>query len=117
VAALAHEIPQELGDYGVLVGGGWSRAVALRANVASAATFLVGGVLSWALSSRLDVDFLLPLGAGNFLYIAASDLVPEIKHSPRGLEAVVRFAAFLAGLLLLFGIRLIFHEMAGGGAS
>ncbi len=116
LAAVAHEVPQELGDFGVLVQGGWNKSSALAVNAASAATFLVGGVLAWAVSARLEVAFLLPLGAGNFLYIAASDLIPEIKHPSDGPTAVVHFAAFLAGVVLLFVVRLLLHEATAGVA-
>lgn len=50
-------------------------------NVISASTFLVGGLIAHSASARVDVSFLLPFAAGNFLYIAASDLVPEVKHN------------------------------------
>lgn len=109
LAALAHEVPQELGDFGVLVQGGWSKGRALTANAISAATFPVGGVLAWALSGRLDVAFLLPLGAGNFLYIAASDLIPEIKRTTDLGSAAVHFAAFLIGILILIAVHFLFH--------
>jgi zinc and cadmium transporter len=102
VAAVAHEIPQELGDFAVLVRGGWERRKALLVNMLSASTFLLGGVLAWMLSFRIDVSFLLPLAAGNFTYIAASDLVPEVakaQHSSEGWKSVV---SFLFGLGLLY---------------
>ncbi|MGC8641912.1 MAG: hypothetical protein ACP5XB_18755, partial [Isosphaeraceae bacterium] len=82
-------------------------------NAASASTFLVGGVLTWALSARLDVAWLLPLGAGNFLYIAASDLVPEIKQPSNAQTAIVHFAAFLAGVVILFLVRILLLETPG----
>jgi len=56
VAAAAHEIPQELGDFGVLLHGGWKPARALLFNALSALTFPIGGVLAWALSSGIDVS-------------------------------------------------------------
>jgi zinc and cadmium transporter len=106
LAAAAHEIPQELGDFGVLVHGGWDRRRALLLNLASGSTFLLGGLIAYAASSRIDVDFLVPFAAGNFIYIGASDLVPEIhRHGERG-AAVVHLAAFAAGLALLWLIRL-----------
>jgi zinc and cadmium transporter len=89
LAAAAHEIPQELGDFGVLVHGGWSKARALLFNVLSALTFLVGGVLTYALSFAVDVAYLIPFAAGNFIYIAAADLVPEVnRHPSLGANAV-----------------------------
>jgi zinc and cadmium transporter len=107
-AAAAHEIPQELGDFAILLHGGWSRFRALVANFASALTIVPGGVLAWALGREMDVIFLLPFAAGNFVYIAASDLIPEIKHATSPGEAALHFFAFLAGILLLLGVRLVF---------
>lgn len=76
LAAVAHEIPQELGDFGVLIDGGWSKRRALVFNVLSGLTFLVGGLVAYGLSFQMDVSWLIPFAAGNFLYIGASDLVP-----------------------------------------
>ena len=78
-ASAAHEIPQELGDFAVLVHSGWSRRSALLLNLASGLTFLVGSLLTYAMSYVADVAWLVPFAAGNFLYLGASDLVPEIK--------------------------------------
>lgn len=105
LAAVAHEVPQELGDFGVLVHGGWSRGRALLLNFASALTFLVGALLAWAASARIDVAFLVPFAAGNFVYIAASDLVPEVNKHHDPVANLVHFVSFVAGLALLWGIR------------
>jgi zinc and cadmium transporter len=110
VAAAAHEVPQELGDFGVLLHGGWSKAGALALNVASASTFLVGGVLAYAASARLDMSFLVPLAAGNFLYIGAADLVPEVNKPQRLSANLAHFAAFCAGLGLLLVVKLAAPE-------
>lgn len=108
LAAAAHEVPQELGDFGVLVHGGWNKNRALLFNVLSALTFLVGGLLAYGASFRLDVTFLLPFAAGNFIYIAASDLVPEI-NKPYSLGVnTIHFVFFLAGLLLLLVVKIVF---------
>jgi zinc and cadmium transporter len=107
IAAAAHEVPQELGDFGILVHGGWTPRRALLYNLLSALTFLVGGLVAYAASQRLDVAFLLPFAAGNFLYIAAADLVPEIKHESSLKRAGLHFAAFAAGLALLLAVRLL----------
>jgi zinc and cadmium transporter len=102
IAAAAHEIPQELGDFGVLVYSGWSRRRALLFNVLSALTFLLGGIVAYLASFRMDIAFLLPLAAGNFFYIAASDLVPEV-NKPRDLRhGALHFGCFLAGALILY---------------
>jgi zinc and cadmium transporter len=97
LAAAAHEVPQELGDFGVLVHGGWPRPAALRWNLLSGLTFLVGALLAYAASFGIDVTPLVLFGAGNFIYIGASDLVPEIKAHARLWQAVLLFGCFAAG--------------------
>lgn len=98
LAAAAHEVPQELGDFGVLIHGGWSKRRALLFNALSGLTFLVGGLLTYWLSFELDVSWLIPFAAGNFIYIGASDLVPEVNkhHSIR--NGAVHLLAFVLGL-------------------
>jgi zinc and cadmium transporter len=109
VAAAAHEIPQELGDFGILIHGGWTKGRALLYNLVSALTFLLGGLIAYSASLTTDITFLLPFAAGNFLYIAAADLIPEIKHEVSALRQVVHFMAFLVGIILLLVVRLVFE--------
>jgi zinc and cadmium transporter len=105
LAAAAHEVPQELGDFGVLIHGGWNRGRALLLNLISGLTFLLGGMVAYAASARIDVGFLVPFAAGNFIYIGASDLVPEVnKHRDVGAN-VIHFGSFVAGIALLWAIR------------
>jgi zinc and cadmium transporter len=107
LAAAAHEVPQELGDFGVLIHGGWSRGRALFFNFISGLTFLLGALVTYVASNAIDVAFLIPFAAGNFIYIGASDLVPEVnKHDTLAANAV-HFLAFGAGVALLWVIRLM----------
>ncbi len=113
VAAAAHEVPQELGDFGILIHGGFPKKQALLFNLLSGLTFLVGGLLAWGLSSQIDVAFLIPFGAGNFIYIAAADLIPEINREGRAKRALVHFIAFAAGVALLLVIALFVPHSHG----
>jgi zinc and cadmium transporter len=106
LAAAAHEVPQELGDFGVLVHGGWERRRALFYNVLSALTFSVGGLVAYAASFRVDVSFLVPFAAGNFIYIGAADLIPEVKAHADLKTNVVHFMAFGVGVALMLAVRL-----------
>ncbi len=106
LAAAAHELPQELGDYGVLVHSGWRPGQALRWNFISGLTFPLGGLLAWRLAGALPLGGLVLFAAGNFLYITASDLVPEIKAPGHARAAAQSFAWFAAGLLLLWLLAL-----------
>jgi zinc and cadmium transporter len=106
LVAAAHEVPQELGKYGVLLHGGWSRGKALLVSGLSSLTFLVGGIFAYVISREVDVSFLVPFAAGNFLYIAASDLVPEVnRHHLLGTN-LLHFASFTAGIALLVIIKI-----------
>jgi zinc and cadmium transporter len=102
VAAAAHEVPQELGDFGVLVHGGWPRRKALAYNFLSGLTFLLGGLVAYGVSGRVDVSVLLPFAAGNFLYIGASDLVPEISRHGDLRVNLASLASFVAGATALY---------------
>jgi zinc and cadmium transporter len=101
LAAAAHEVPQELGDFGVLVHGGWSRRRALTFNLLSGLTFLLGGLVSYSVSTELDIRWLIPFAAGNFLYIGASDLVPQISKHGSLKSNLTHLLAFLLGIVLL----------------
>ncbi|HBL18145.1 MAG TPA: zinc transporter [Elusimicrobia bacterium] len=102
-----HEAPQELGDFGILVHLGYSKRKALAYNMVSALTFPLGGLLAYAASLRFDTRFLVPFAAGNFLYVAAADLIPEIKKQehPRLSQNLAHLASFLAGLGLMLATR------------
>lgn len=103
-AAVAHEVPQELGDFAILVHSGWRARTALRWNLISALTFPLGAVLAWLISQSLPVAGLVLFASGNFVYIAASDLVPEIKASSSLRLALLSFAGFSTGLLLMLAL-------------
>ncbi|HEX6129214.1 MAG TPA: ZIP family metal transporter [Candidatus Limnocylindria bacterium] len=103
LAAAAHEVPQELGDFGILATAGWRPRQALLLNLASALTFPLGAVSAFLLSDVLEVSWLVPFAAGNFIYIAGSDLLPQLiepTSMPRKLENSVALLAGI-GLLLL----------------
>ncbi|MHB1430840.1 MAG: ZIP family metal transporter [Streptosporangiaceae bacterium] len=97
----AHEVPQELGDFGILIHAGWTRRAALGYNLASGTTVIAGAVLAWALGGRFDVAVLLAFAAGNFAYIALADLVPELTTAPAPHEKAILAGGFTAGLALL----------------
>lgn len=91
-----------------MVHGGWSKARALAFNFLSALTFLLGGLVAYAGSFNFDVAFLIPFAAGNFLYIGASDLVPEVsKHADLKTNAL-NLIAFIAGIGLMLIVKVAF---------
>lgn len=101
-AAALHEVPQALGNFAVLLHSGWRRSAAVGFMALAALTFLLGGLIAYGAAREVDVTFLLPAAAGMFVYIAASDLVPQVNRHPGAITAATHFAAFAVGALLLF---------------
>jgi zinc transporter ZupT len=106
MAAAFHELPQELGDFAILVHGGWTKKNALLYNFLSALTFPLGGIIAYASSKSMDISFLIPFAAGNFLYIGASDLIPEIKHHHGIKSNLLHYCSFLVGAAIQLAIRI-----------
>ncbi|MFH1656503.1 MAG: ZIP family metal transporter [Candidatus Nealsonbacteria bacterium] len=109
LAVAFHEIPQEIGDFGVLVYGGFKKTKALFLNFLSAITIIFGGIIGFLLSEKLGnlIIFLLPFAAGHFIYIASADLIPEIKHKSKDKKSIIHFFAFLLGIALMFVLKLL----------
>lgn len=103
LAVIFHEIPQELGDFGVLIYGGFTKRKALIYNFISALTAMVGALVGYFLSDLAQgfSNFILPLTAGGFIYIAASDLIPEIHKETNVIRSTLAFLAFLAGIVFM----------------
>jgi len=107
LVVIMHEIPQEIGDFGVLIYGGMSKKKALLLNFISGLVAVLGGVIGFFLSSRMGgaVVYLLPFAAGNFIYIASSDLIPEIKHEENKKKALIYFVFFIVGITLMLVLK------------
>ena len=104
VVVILHEIPQELGDFGVLIYGGFSRAQALLFNLLSALTAVAGGMIAYCFSlyvSNLQTP-LLALAAGGFLYVALVDVLPELHEQRQPTESLTHFALLLLGVGVLW---------------
>jgi len=99
VALALHEIPQEIGDFGVLVYAGFAKKKALILNFLIAMTVIVGGIFGYYLSSVVtsSIKYLLPLAAGGFIYIAASDLMPEIRKESDLVKSLISFGVLSSG--------------------
>jgi zinc and cadmium transporter len=106
IAVAFHEIPQEIGDFGVLVYGGFSKAKALFFNFISALTALVGVVIALTFgTSEKTLSFLAALAIGSFLYIASADLIPQIHKEKH--KSIAHVASFALGIALMFGLLLL----------
>lgn len=108
VAVIAHKIPKELGDFGVMVDGGFSRIKALGVNIGISIFMFLGAGLVIGLSniSKETVPILLPLVIGNFVYIAGSDLLPEFKNSDDWIKHLTVFGIGVAIMYLIPFIKL-----------
>jgi len=111
-AIALHEIPQEIGDFGVLLYSGFSRKKALISNFLVAITAVLGGVIGYFASFQIEniTSFLLPFAAGGFIYIAASDLMPEIRKETSLKKSMLSFGVFLVGILIMFLVKFIGGE-------
>ena len=109
LAIAFHEIPQEIGDFGVLLYAGLKRGKALLLNFLVALTVVVGGLVGYFLSFYLEslTIYLLPLAAGGFIYISTSDLIPEIRKETNLKKSLISFAFFLIGILIMYLARFI----------
>jgi zinc and cadmium transporter len=112
IAISVHEIPQEIGDFGVLIYGGFSKKKALLLNFLIALTAVVGGIVGYIISSRIEnvVLFILPFAAGGFIYIAATDLVPEIKKEMDMKKYMATLIVFILGILIMLITKFVFTE-------
>lgn len=114
LAVCLHELPQEMGDFGVLIYAGFGKRKALVYNFVTALTAFVGVSVALSLSFYIEglTSFLIPFAAGNFIYIAGSDLIPELHTEEKLGRTIFKIAIMTLGILLLYSIRIIFENSA-----
>jgi len=111
MAVILHEIPQELGDFGVLIYGGLNRKKALTFNFISAVTAVAGALLTYFLACLQSIETLLvPFAAGGFIYIAATDLMPELHKKSLARESLAQFIVILLGIGLMALLKIAFKH-------
>jgi len=103
LAIIAHEIPQEVGDYIVLLNAGFSRAKALFYNALSGLAAVVGGIVGYFIVGPWEALFpyLLVVAASSFIYVAVADLIPQLQHRLTLKETVAQLGWLGAGLLIV----------------
>ncbi|MEM3783654.1 MAG: ZIP family metal transporter [Candidatus Bathyarchaeia archaeon] len=107
LAVIFHEVPQELGDFGVLVYGGLSKKKALAFNFISAVTAILGALTTYFLAYLKSIEVLLvPFAAGGFIYIAATDLMPELHKKTHASESLVQLIVILLGIGLMAFLKI-----------
>lgn len=104
LAVAAHEIPQEIGDFGILLHRGLKRKKVIFINLMSAIGALVGAVITYLIGERIEtiMPILLSITAGFFLYIAASDLIPEIHNEDNKKVALIETVLLLLGVFIIW---------------
>ncbi len=109
LAVVFHEIPQELGDYAILIHAGYSRKKALFFNFLTALTAVLGAIVALTLGSFIEnIEFFVaPFAAGLFIYIAGSDLIPELHKNEEALTSVLDLIAFILGVLIMAALLML----------
>jgi len=109
IAVVLHEIPQEMGDFGVLIHAGLSVRRALFYNFTSALIAVVGGVISLIVGpvAEMYTSVMLPIAAGGFVYIAGSDLLPELTHECNPGQSILQFFFMLLGMTVMLLLLLV----------
>ncbi|HYE34963.1 ZIP family metal transporter [Methylocaldum sp.] len=112
LAVFAHEIPQEVGDFAILLKSGYSRAKALLYNLLSSLATLLGGVLAYYSLENLReaLPYFLALAASSFVYVAVADLIPSLHHRTNASAAFQQIAMISAGVLLVFSAHAYTEE-------
>jgi len=112
VAVIFHEFPQEMGDYGILLYAGFNRNKALMLNFAVALAVVLGGVFTFTFIETVEAltGLLIALSAGGFIYLAASELIPELHKEGDFKKSVIQFAIFVLGIILIWSLGIIFPE-------
>lgn len=111
IAIVLHEIPQELGDFGVLVYGGFSRAKALAYNFVTALTSFLGAILAYFFLNQVKgvTPLMISVAAGGFIYIACTDLIPELNKDRTLRRSIQQFILISLGIGVILAGKLIFE--------
>ncbi len=106
IAVAAHEIPQELGNFGIIVFVGWGKKRALLVNLMASLMIVPGGTVAYFAANSINPIYLIPFAAGSFIYIGAADLVPEVHGEENLQTSVIILTMFLLGVLVIVSIDL-----------
>ena len=106
LAVAAHEIPQEIGDFSILIYGGFSKVKALIYNFLTALTAIAGGLFTFFGTAILpQTMYLLAFAAGGFIYIATTDLMPELHRERKAFNSFLQFLTLTVGLVLMWLLK------------
>ncbi|MBU1368710.1 MAG: ZIP family metal transporter [Bacteroidetes bacterium] len=104
ISVMMHEIPQELGDFGILLKSGLSRSRAIWFNLLSGSTALISGIIAFYALEYLQslIPFALAFSAASFLYIAMADLIPEMHRKTALKSSLIQITLILLGIFLIY---------------
>ena len=113
LAVAAHEIPQEVGDFAILLDSGYSRSKALFYNVLASLTTVLGGILAYFSLEDLhdSLPYFLALAASSFIYIAVADLIPSLHTKTDMKTSLQQIVLIAAGVLLICSLQTIAHNI------
>jgi len=108
VAVILHEIPQEMGDFGILLHSGMKPKKALLFNFLSALTAVAGALVVLVLGQNIDITgIIIPITIGGFLYIANADLIPELHKETKISQSAIQLLSFSVGVAIMFSLRFL----------
>ena len=111
IAIIAHEIPQEIADFSILIYGGFTKTKALVYNFLTALTSVIGALIAYFFSSFVEGShkYLAAFAIGGFLYIAGTDLIPEIHKEKNLKKSVIQFSMLGLGIFLIWAVGKLFQ--------
>jgi zinc and cadmium transporter len=103
LSVFAHEIPQEIADFGVMLKAGFSKQKAIMYNLFSGLTAIAGALLAWysGVYTQKAMPYILALSAAGFIYIALADLIPELHRKTNAHQSIVQFLLLIAGISVI----------------
>ena len=111
LAVIAHEIPQELGDFAILINSGYSRTRAFALNLLTSLAMVIGVGVAWIAVDLITdlIPYLLAFTAASFIYVAVADLMPSLNRNLKASDTIVQLALITVGLM----INLLIHGNGG----
>ena len=113
ISIIFHEVPQEIADFGVLLYAGMSKTKAVLFNFLSAITAIIGAIVGVILAGNTEhfSVYIIPFAAGSFIYIAASNLVPELHRHCKTWDSILHVLAIIAGIGLMVALAVFLPEV------
>jgi len=109
IAVILHEIPQEIGDFAVLLHSGYTKTRALWLNFLSALFAILGTLLAFILGENGEIFtlWIIPIAAGGFIYVAVADLIPELHKTKEAKHSALQIVAVITGVLAMVALTLL----------